>query len=140
MTRVRVLAPILLVLAMLVVGCTSVLTLDVGTCFDDPDDFAEVTDVPVVECADPHDNEVIGVFDIPGDEFPGETVVNDAAERGCLDAFSTYIGVPYEDSIYDIGWFGPTEDSWSIGDREVICFAYRVDLAEITRSIRGAAE
>jgi hypothetical protein len=51
-----------LVVAMLVLSACSaeVLTLAVGTCFDDPDEFdlVDSSDVPIVECDVPHDNEV----------------------------------------------------------------------------------
>jgi len=124
----------------LITGCASgVLTLDVGTCFDDPESFDEVTDVPVVDCADPHDNEVIGNFDLPDGGYPGDDVVADRAQTGCLGRFEPYVGVDYASSIYDLGWFTPTADSWDAGDREVICFVYAVDFSRIEGSVRGSA-
>jgi hypothetical protein len=60
----------------------TVLELDVGTCFDDPEDFEEVEEVPIVDCA----------------------------------------------------------ETWAIGDREVICFAYDIELEKITGSINGAGQ
>jgi hypothetical protein len=123
-----------------VAGCGgSVLTLEVGTCFDDPDSFAEVADVPVVDCADPHDNEVIGLLDLPDGGYPGDGAVTEAAQSGCLDLFEPYVGVRYADSVYELGWLTPSEESWSVGDREVICFAYDATLAKITGSVRGIA-
>ena len=116
-----------------------VLTLEVGTCFDDPESYEEVTDVPIVDCADPHGNEVIGLFDIAGDAYPGDDAVADRAGTGCLDAFATYIGIAYELSVYDIGWLTPSAESWAVGDREVICFAYDPSLEPITGTVRGNA-
>jgi hypothetical protein len=126
------------ILALVLVSCGgSVLTLDVGTCFDDPASFAEVTDVPVVACADPHDNEVIAVFTLSEPAFPGEDVVNARAGEGCVAAFEPYVGIAYAESIFDVGWFAPSADSWAIGDREVICFAFDLTGAETVGSISG---
>lgn len=131
----------MLIIAMAVVaaGCNSVLTLDVGTCFDDPDTFQEVTDVPVVDCSEPHDNEVIANFDIPDGPYPGDSVVTSAAEDGCLERFEPYVGIDYASSVYVIGWLTPTASSWDGGDREVICFASHVNDEKITGSVRGSA-
>lgn len=131
---------VILISAGALAACTaSVLTLDVGTCFDDPESFDEVTDVPVTDCADPHDNEVFSTFDIPDGDYPGDEAVNAAAENGCLAAFEPYVGLDYASSVYDIGWFTPTQDSWDAGDREVICFVYEVTFAKITGSVQGSA-
>lgn len=124
----------------LLAGCSSgVLTLDVGTCFDDPESFEEVTDVPIVDCAEPHDNEVIATFDLPDGGYPGDSVVTERARTGCLERFEPYVGVPYASSVYDLGWFTPTSASWDVGDREVICFVYDVDFAKTEGSARGSA-
>ena len=126
-------------LGLLAVACSSVLSLEVGTCFDDPETFTEVTDVPIVDCAEPHDNEVIANFDIAGATYPGDDTVNRQAEVGCLERFEPYVGTAYADSIYEIGWLTPTASSWDdAGDREVICFVYDLTLAKITGSVEGS--
>lgn len=138
--EMRAIATLIAALAVIAAGCsTTVLTLDVGTCFDDPETFEEVTDVPVVDCAEPHDNEVMANFDIPGDSYPGDTAVTEAAQNGCLERFEPYVGLDYASSIYDIGWLTPTADSWAGGDREVICFVYHVNFEKITGSVQGTA-
>ena len=127
-------------LSLLAASCTGeVLTLEVGTCFDDPESFEEVTDVPQVECTEPHDNEVIALRQLDNASFPGHEAVAARADALCVAAFDDYIGVPYESSQYAFGWLVPTEDSWSSGDREVICFVYDPSLAKITGSVRGTA-
>ena len=100
------------------------LELPVGACFDDPDDFAAVTDVPIVSCDQAHDNEVVGMNDIARPSFPGGSAVNQLATEICVAEFESYVGVSYADSPLDVGWFGPTEESWDAGDREVICFTF----------------
>ena len=118
----------------------SVLELDVGTCFDDPETFDEVDDVPVVDCSEPHDNEVISTQDLTGSDYPGTEQVENRASQICYDDFSDYVGNAYEDSIYDIGWLFPTEESWAVGDREVICFAYDLDLQKISGTVNGSGQ
>lgn len=131
---------ILVAACMVTAACsTSVLTLETGTCFDDPESFEEVTDVPVVDCSEPHDNEVIGSFDLPAGGYPGDAAVAARAEEGCLVRFEPYVGIDFPSSTYDLGWFTPTSASWDGGDREVICFVYDVSLAKITGSVAGSA-
>ena len=130
-------APVFIVALVLASCGGSILTLDVGTCFDDPPSFADVTDVPVVSCDEPHDNEVIGLLELGGSTYPGNEVVGARAEEGCIDAFEPYVGIAYAESIYDVGWFAPTADSWSIGDREVLCFAFDLTGSKTEGSIMG---
>jgi hypothetical protein len=118
---------------------TEVLTLAVGTCFDDPDafDLVDPSDVPIVECDVPHDNEVYASRNLKGIEFPGREAMADRADEVCLAEFAPYIGTAYEDSIYEFSWSVPSEESWDQDDREVICFAYDLNLDKITGSING---
>ena len=93
---------VLLVSGAILSGCSAdVLTLDVGTCFDDPDafDLVDSSDVPVVDCDVPHDNEVYANEDLSGDEYPGAEAVANRADQVCLDSFDSYIGAPYDESI-----------------------------------------
>ena len=75
-------------------GCgASVLELDVGQCFDDPPDFAEVAGVEVVPCASPHHNEVIAVLDITDSPYPGDAEMARIAESRCRAAFAGYVAL-----------------------------------------------
>jgi hypothetical protein len=136
-------AAVVFAAAIVLASCTSqVLTLDVGTCFDDPGEFERVqsTDVPAVDCDVPHDNEVYANRILEDAEFPGTEGIVNRADRVCLVEFEPYVGASYETSIYDFSWFVPTEDSWSVGDREVVCFAYHVNFDKITGSINGIGQ
>ncbi|MFV1971161.1 MAG: septum formation family protein [Acidimicrobiia bacterium] len=129
---------VLVVVALVASACSaSVLKLDVGTCFDDPETLEQVEDVPIVDCAEPHDNEVFANVDLTGGDYPGQEQVENRATQICYDNFSDYVGIAYEQSIYDIGWLFPTAETWAVGDREVICFAYDVNFEKITGSING---
>ncbi len=128
--------------AVLLAACSaSVLQLEVGTCFDDPSgSYDEVADVPVVDCDQPHDNEVFANQDLTGSDFPGVDQVKNRADAVCLENFASYVGTAYADSIYEIGSLYPTAETWDIGDREVICFAYDMSLEQTTGSINGVAK
>jgi hypothetical protein len=133
----------LVIAAVLLSACTGeVLTLDVGTCFDDPAEFdlVDPSDVPIVDCDVPHDNEVYANKDLQGDEFPGREGMANRAGQVCLDEFDPYIGASYDTSIYEFSWFVPSEESWDAGDREVICFAYDLTFEKITGSINGIGQ
>ena len=138
MRKLLVLATTMVVLS--ACGGTSVFEMAVGDCFDDPSQFDEVSSLMTVDCAEPHDNEVFALFDYTGSAvYPGEDVLQDVAEEGCIARFEDYIGIDYFES--DI-WFSalwPSAGSWDDGDREIICFAYEGDFSKITGSLRGAA-
>lgn len=117
------------------------LDLGVGTCFDDPSDDVDLVtpdDIPIVECEAPHDNEVVGSFEIGEGEYPGDADIQTRSEDLCHDAFEVYLGAAYESSAYDFSWYFPTEESWPIGGTKIICFAYNTDLSSITGSVDDA--
>lgn len=121
-------------------GTADVFTLQVGDCFDDQGSSEEVSDVPAVPCAEPHDNEVYHEFTLTGDEFPGEEALLAEADAECTPAFEAFAGIAYADSTLD--WFPlyPTEGSWNeLDDRVVQCAIYDASLAKVEGSLAGAA-
>lgn len=103
-----------------------VFEIGVGDCFDDGS-ASEFRELPIVDCALPHDNEAYHVFSLDDGDFPGDSAIDAAAGERCLDEFAGFIGVPYEDSVIFASWLVPTEGSWAAGDREVICFVWHPD-------------
>ena len=140
-TRIALLVGVLMVLAS---ACSAtVLSLDVGECFDDWDgslDGAtqEVSDVPVVDCAEPHDNEVYSVSNMPAGSFPGDTAIEDWTIARCEETFDRYVGTAYVDSRLDFGALFPTQDTWDDGDTEVICFLWDIEFLKLTGSMQGS--
>ena len=119
-------------------GEASVFLLEVGDCFDDPDITAAVSDVPIVPCDQPHDNEVYAIYDLADGDYPGQDAVETSALDGCLERFEPFVGRDYATSALDYFHLTPTVESWSAGDREVICSVYRVDLEKMTGSMQGS--
>jgi hypothetical protein len=116
--------------------------IDVGTCFNDAADEGalDYTELTVVGCEEPHDNEVYHLFDAPGDgEYPGNEEIARITRDGCLEAFDGYVGRPYTESAFAILPIPPSETSWNGGDREVVCAVYDAGRQELTGSVRGSA-
>ncbi len=121
-------------------GGGNVFELAVGDCFDDTAGDEQISDVPVVDCAQPHDNEVFHVFDVGDGDFPGDDALLAEAEAGCIPAFESYVGIEYASSRLDIFPITPTSGSWSGGDREIICALYDAELAKLEGSMQGTGE
>jgi hypothetical protein len=100
------------------------------------DEFDEVRRLP---CSEPHDGEVFFNEDHPGPDFPSDDAFQSWVEAECIPAFESYTGSAYDDQeVLDIGWFTPTERSWTFGDRGVTCYLTPVNGIPTTVSYRGA--
>jgi len=121
----------------------NVFDLGIGDCFDDGEmslgaGVEEIGDVPLIDCFEPHDNEVYEIQTVDGDGFPGDQQIADEADRICFDAFQGFVGLDYQSSALDFGWLVPTAESWEAGDRLVACFVYRLDLEKVSGTLEGA--
>ncbi len=140
-TRVALLIGAFTVLAS---ACSaSILSLDVGECFDDWEGSLtgatqEVTDVPIVDCDEPHDNEVYAISNMPSGPFPGDSEIQEWASDRCHERFEPFVGKAYVDSRLDFGALFPTEETWADDDTEVICFVWDVDFLKLTGSMQGS--
>lgn len=117
--------------------------LAVGDCFDDWDGLEldavqEVESVPIVDCSEPHDNELYLVERLPDGPFPGDTAMEEMAVGTCFDAFAEFVGTPYEDSRLDFGFLISTDEMWDSGVRTISCFVWDVEFLKLTGSMRNA--
>lgn len=120
-------------------GAVDAFEVRVGDCFDDGA-FAssEISEVPGVPCAEPHDNEVYATFDISGD-WPGDERIEELSDEGCYERFAATIGRSYEESVIDYTTIYPSQGSWKQrDDREVVCVAYHMELEKLTGSVIGS--
>ncbi|REK21975.1 MAG: hypothetical protein DWQ40_03470 [Actinobacteria bacterium] len=130
-----------LLMAFALVACTqgNVFSIEQGDCFNDEGDMNDqISSVPIVECSEPHDNEVYAVFEMTESEFPGFDVTADMADNQCLPEFESFVGTAYADSELEFGWLIPTEESWSSGDRQIVCFLFRLDLGKMTGTMEDS--
>jgi hypothetical protein len=102
--------------------------LRLGDCFDDsafgtPEELAG--EIRRVECASPHDAEVFALVTLPGEpggSYPGDDEIFRLGDQLCRDQFASYVGIDYLDSMWEFGYYSPTEDSWrKYDDRLVVC-------------------
>lgn len=115
--------------------------LQVGDCFDEPAGVEDtVDDVQHRPCTDPHGAEVVFVGDYTPDSatYPTDEQFLAFFQTTCTAAFNTYTGLDFAtDPTYDMSAYTPTTAGWSDdNDRKVICFAIRLDGAQMTSSIK----
>jgi hypothetical protein len=144
---VALVALVALVLAGCATGAAEPPTADVGECLlladlagvPDGGQEGQVQQIPTVGCDEPHDAEVLLAYDLPEGPFPGQEVVDGVVESQCLPQFRTYVGVSYEESeLLEILTVYPTQDSWAVGDREVLCIVHTADGATVTGTFEDA--
>lgn len=117
-----------------------VFSLKVGDCLNEAgsEDAEEVSSVPTVPCAEPHDSEAYAATDMPDGEYPGDQAVMDASDTYCYDQFATFVGLSYDESELDLASFFPTPESWAEGDREIMCFVSSPE-GQVTGTLAAAA-
>jgi len=101
-----------------------VFSIKVGDCLNDASATGTVTTAPIVPCSKPHDSEAFTSIQMKDGDFPGTDAVKSQADQGCSDAFADFVGIAYDDSKLSISYYFPTSDSWTNGDREILCTVY----------------
>ncbi|WP_394940272.1 septum formation family protein [Psychromicrobium sp. YIM B11713] len=112
--------------------------IKVGDCIQDPGGTS-VTDVVSVPCSQPHDYEAFDRTLMKDGDYPGKQAVTDQADAYCEPAFEKFVGVKTEDSVLNMTYFFPTEESWKADDREILCLiAGEKEGVKVTGSLKGA--
>lgn len=107
-------------------GTVLTTALRVGDCFNNDTEVPEsevvmVGTVKVVPCSESHQWEAYHGFKLEDGQWPGDMQVGRLAEGGCAEAFQGFTGEPYQSSALEVIYFLPVEQSWSEGDRRVLC-------------------
>ncbi|TDD46811.1 DUF4190 domain-containing protein [Kribbella antibiotica] len=111
---------------------TYVEDLAVGECFNDGNEDGEVIRR---DCGLGHDGEIISNVTLPDGPYPGERAIDLTGKGRCASEFARYVGISDEKSIFDLGWYVPTEETWDEDDdRLVVCTAYG---GPMTGSVKG---
>jgi hypothetical protein len=114
-------------------------TAEVGDCIESVG--AVVSELPTVDCDEPHQVQVVGLVEHDGDDFPGDEAISQEAFEECLEHFEDFVGAPFTETSLSPTPITPTEDSWNeADDRESICVASRDDGEDLTESIEDNAE
>jgi hypothetical protein len=127
---------------------TNVFSLEVGDCFNDPEEWEEIEEeeeefeefnsLPVVPCEQPHDNEIFASLEQPDGEYPGDEEIEGLAFDGCVAEFEPYVGVRALESEFDFWEMMPSAESWAMGDRQVLCALFGEE--QKTGSAQGSQE
>ena len=121
----------------------SAASLVAGDCFDPPQHATNSTiaAVTLLRCNTPHILEVVAVValpDAPDAPFPGNNQIAQEAGIRCATAFTSYVGIPEEASIYTSEWYRATESGWDAGDHMVECLAMTPHGTPILGSVMNA--
>ena len=137
---VGIAAGVALLLGLAACSDTEVPTAEVGDCIETIG-LGSVSELPTVDCDEPHDAQVIGVFDHDGDDFPGDAAIQEEAAARCIELFEEFVGAPFTETSLSPSSVNPTEQTWNeADDRETICFATLDDGSQLTESIEDNAE
>jgi len=117
--------------------------LKVGDCFNNTNttdsEGNAVESHAIVDCAQPHDDEVFSVFDYPNASgFPGYEQIGTIEQTRCEADFQTYVGVSTEDSTLFVRYESPTDQSWAGGDHAIHCLLEDASGGKLTGSARGS--
>ena len=109
--------------------------LTAGDCYldalDEDGDFDFSVPPRVVDCREPHDNEVVAIVELgaPDDGFPGSAVVETLAVEGCDAEFAEFLGGRSFDEVPIEGFYvWPDEVDWQGGVRSAVCSVFSTSL------------
>jgi hypothetical protein len=122
-----------------------VFSLVPGDCFNEVEDTdledETVSTVDIVDCSVAHKWEAFESITMTEAEYPGDEATRQEADSACNDPFTQYVGLGYDESIYDYSYYYPTQETWdseTLQDREILCLAKADDGSDITGSVKGA--
>ena len=77
----------------------------------------------------------------PGAQFvtftePGQEWVR----QNCFGAFASYVGMPVEQSRYDLRVIFLVPDAWAGGLRRMFCAVANLDTSPLAQSVKGTAK
>ena len=122
-------------------GDLGVFEIQAGDCFTSSGD-PDVITVTGLACDEPHEAQAYAVFELTGDDYPGDDDVSAQATEGCEgDLRDGFVGDPTAQPVallFDA--IRPTEESWNdFDDREVICVTLAADGSELTATVEVGA-
>jgi len=117
--------------------------LQVGDCFDRPEETDSITEIQHRPCSTAHDAEVIHNFTSPeGPDAPYPVIsgFDDFVLENCVPVFESYVGRDWEtDTDLNIGWLAPTLSGWTGDDhdRGFTCYVFRLDEGKLYGSVKN---
>lgn len=111
----------------------SVSDLAAGDCFDSGT-AEEVDWVTVLPCAQPHDSQVIAVFELPEGPYPGVDALADDPDAGCQQRGASVVREDRMEEIEPSYIYPADEDTWNT-DRTIQCTVGSLDGEQLTGSV-----
>jgi hypothetical protein len=110
----------------------AIFSVRAGDCIDVP---ASGTVVHVVACANPHDAEIFGTFQLAGGSWPGDSAARQQAASGCESRLGSYLNPQLDTSNLTQSYVYPGQQAWTSGQRTVVC-EVRSASGQLTGSVR----
>jgi hypothetical protein len=104
--------------------------LKVGDCIENTpaksgnSNITNITTLPKVSCDKPHQGEVYAILNIPGDRFPGMSVLESQYQPQCASALVDYAKNPTDLEVFAIF---PSQETWDQGHHDVVCLTLTSD-------------
>jgi hypothetical protein len=117
-------------------GTLSVVDVKEGDCLNVGADSEVVRTVEATPCSTDHQWEAYATFPLPDGDYPGEGVVQRAADNGCLEQARTFLGTSPRKAGVTVVPLTPLEQSWAMGDHSVTCLV-GYDGRSTTGSLQG---
>ncbi|MDR2566479.1 MAG: septum formation family protein [Bifidobacteriaceae bacterium] len=96
-----------------------VFSLKIGDCTGQLDE-GDISESLLIPCEEPHYWEVFVSQQLKDDELPAD--VEDQALEFCNSQFTNFIGLSFDESVYEFFYMYPTPDTWKYAhDREILC-------------------
>ncbi len=119
-------------------GQLGVFSLEVGDCVMDFDWVQEEASETVgVPCSQNHLYEVFYETYL-SDASLAE--ITESAQTICLENFQQYVGLSYEESVFEVTHLVPTQEGFEEGDQEITCLLHNPDGSLKSGSARGSQE
>lgn len=102
--------------------------LEIGACYDLPatDEVLELSSLDAVPCDEPHRGELFHQYDMNPDRdrtYPGQSGAFDEAGEVCTgEAWTDYVGLEYQQSVFEVYVVIPDDLSWKLSRGEASCF------------------
>lgn len=117
-----------------------VFSLKVGDCkMDSGSGSGQISDVDVVPCSQPHDEEVFFEYRMPDGEFSSDAVDTASQEQCTGEAFTRFVGMSWQESVLEVYPITPTPQTWEqLNNRVILCVVFDPS-GPTTGSLAGAA-
>jgi hypothetical protein len=103
-------------------GTVTATDVEMGDCLSEIPSDTQVLTVKTVGCEESHAGEVFAVLQMPDGDFPGQSAIDEFADR-CSPELASYSPSALTDDSIQLYVLYPTAETWDQGDRAVTCVA-----------------